>query len=213
MNEFYLQILDKKGLKVFKILSNFNEDGFLAGGTALALQLGHRRSYDFDFFCYKPISSIFVNKIRKNFFIKKIATNTSDEFTFFDKTGIKVTFVYYPFKFKSKLVNIESGPKILSVLDIISAKAYALNRRGNWRDYLDLYFILKNRKVSLGKIIQNAQDVFNEMFSKKLFLSQLIYHEDLDKNDIKSVNFFRNKANSQEMKEFFEKEIKNYNKN
>ncbi|MBU4369577.1 nucleotidyl transferase AbiEii/AbiGii toxin family protein [Patescibacteria group bacterium] len=208
MTENNLQILDKKRLEIFKNLNSFKKEGYLAGGTALALQLNHRFSYDFDFFCYRSINRALLNKIRKNFLIKKIAINNNDEFTFFNKDNIKITFLYFPFEFKNKLVNVKQGPQLLSVLDIASAKAYALNRRGSWRDYLDLYNILKSEKNTLKQIIDNAEKIFQEMFSKKLFLSQLTYFDDVDKSDIKKVNFFKNPVDLGNMKNFFESEIK-----
>ena len=42
---------------IFEKLVKFKKPGYLAGGTALALQLGHRVSYDFDIFCGKEVSN------------------------------------------------------------------------------------------------------------------------------------------------------------
>lgn len=49
-NKIHWEILDKKRNEILPNLSFLKEDFYLAGGTALALQLGHRESIDFDFF-------------------------------------------------------------------------------------------------------------------------------------------------------------------
>jgi hypothetical protein len=46
-------VLDQKRKKLLPLFQIFKKDFYLAGGTGLALQLGHRKSYDFDFFLKK----------------------------------------------------------------------------------------------------------------------------------------------------------------
>ena len=46
----FYDILDKKRIKILPLLKNFKKEFYLAGGTSLALQIGHRDSVDFDFF-------------------------------------------------------------------------------------------------------------------------------------------------------------------
>ena len=53
----FYNILDKKRLSILPLLNNFKKDFYLAGGTGLALQLGHRDSIDFDFFSKKDINT------------------------------------------------------------------------------------------------------------------------------------------------------------
>jgi hypothetical protein len=49
-DEKALQVLDHDQQKLLPLLEDFSRDHFLAGGTAIALKLGHRKSIDFDFF-------------------------------------------------------------------------------------------------------------------------------------------------------------------
>ncbi|MEJ2618234.1 MAG: nucleotidyl transferase AbiEii/AbiGii toxin family protein, partial [Ignavibacteriaceae bacterium] len=51
--ELKLSILDKKRKDLLPLLKEFKDKFYLAGGTALALQLGHRSSDDFDFFSFE----------------------------------------------------------------------------------------------------------------------------------------------------------------
>ncbi|MFH1175659.1 MAG: nucleotidyl transferase AbiEii/AbiGii toxin family protein [bacterium] len=72
----FQEALTEEGKKLFPLLKNFN-DFYLAGGTALALQIGHRVSVDFDFFSEKEIlPSLLKEKVDKeeikSFFEKKI---------------------------------------------------------------------------------------------------------------------------------------------
>jgi len=53
----FYDILDEKRLAMLPLLKNFKDDYYLAGGTGLALQLGHRDSVDFDFFSQKDIDN------------------------------------------------------------------------------------------------------------------------------------------------------------
>jgi hypothetical protein len=46
----HYEILDENRIKILPLLKNFKDDFYLAGGTGLALQIGHRDSIDFDFF-------------------------------------------------------------------------------------------------------------------------------------------------------------------
>jgi hypothetical protein len=87
-----LNIFDPDRKIIFQQLADFKKIGYLAGGTALALQFGHRISYDFDIFCAKPISKELIKKIRQTFPIQEIVINNVDEFTFFTKQQIKVSF-------------------------------------------------------------------------------------------------------------------------
>ena len=116
-------------------------------------------------------------KITKDFNIEKVFVNEGEEYTVLIK-GVKVTFLHYPFNidFKDKLDSIIKLPSLL----ILSAmKAYALGRRAKWKDYVDMYFILKNYH-SIKEIVEKAQQIFSSEFNEKIFRAQLAYFEDID---------------------------------
>jgi hypothetical protein len=58
-------------------------------------------------------------------------------------------------------------------------KAYALGRRSKWKDYVDLYFLL-TEYFTLQEISSCATEIFGDLFSEKLFRSQLCYFDDID---------------------------------
>ena len=58
-------------------------------------------------------------------------------------------------------------------------KFYAMGRRAKWKDYVDIYFLLKNN-FSISQVSKQADEIFVEAFSEKLFRQQLVYFEDID---------------------------------
>ena len=58
-------------------------------------------------------------------------------------------------------------------------KAYALGRRSKWKDYVDLYFLL-NGHFTIEDISRRATEIFGDLYSEKLFRSQLCYFDDVD---------------------------------
>ncbi len=53
----FYNILDTKGKSILPFLEPLKDDFYLAGGTALALQIGHRDNIDFDFFTETDFNS------------------------------------------------------------------------------------------------------------------------------------------------------------
>lgn len=208
--KIHAEVLDKKRLVIFKRLAAFKKTGYLAGGTALALQLGHRLSFDFDIFCAKPLSAALAVKIKAALPLQKILINNSDELTVLTKDGIKVSFIYYPFNLKSYLTGRNLPIKLLDVQGVALAKAYTLNRRNSWRDYVDLFFIVKNGYLTLAEIVAGAGKVYGELFSEKLFLIQLLYTKDIAMAEIKQTRFLKNSVALKEVKRYFTKEVDTY---
>lgn len=68
--------------------------------------------------------------------------------------------------------------------EIALQKAYTVGRRGEYRDYFDLYTILKQEYISLKEIISGAKQIYNGAFDEKLFLEQLIYFNDLNNFEV-----------------------------
>lgn len=203
----FKKVLDANGQKAWQKLENFSNIGLLAGGTALALQSGHRKSIDFDFFCPEEIEPKLILKVKKVFGKIKILVNSTDELTFLTPEGVKVTFLYYPFRFlyKPKIIN---KIRVLDKKDIASAKAYTLNRRATIKDYIDLYFLIKNG-FAIQKIIKNSKKIYGDLFSEKLFLAQLLYLDDIDKNELNNIKFItKEKINIKILKKYFKNIIK-----
>jgi|SRR3989344_5386877 len=184
----HLDILDNKRQELLQKLLPVLGDFVLGGGTALALQLKHRKSFDFDFFSSSRIPKRLLEKLSQNVTIKNVVIDTSDELTFFTTDDIKITFLYYPFKQHFKIMELENGLCIFSIQEIALQKAYTIGRRGEYRDYFDLYTILKNNYMEIGELISLAKEIYGSVFDKKLFLEQLVYFGDLSNFDIIPVS-------------------------
>lgn len=200
----YQEALSKEGRNIFVELKNFPEF-YLAGGTALAIQIGHRISVDFDLSSPEEISKGLFPKIKKIFSSKKIALSISnpDELTIFIN-DIKISFTRYPFPIISDLVECEKV-KLAGIKEIAAMKAYAIGRRGSYKDYIDLYFIISEGLASLEEIINISEKKFGLEFNSRLFLEQLTYLEDIEDTDIL---FLENKVGKSELEAFFEEMIK-----
>lgn len=207
----HYEILNAERKAILPRLAAFRTDGYLAGGTALALQLGHRYSYDFDIFCYREISSALLRKCRQVFTIQEVLVNNANqEFTFLTKQNVKITFFYHEAMFPGKLLPISSSLGMLSVLNIAAAKAFTLNYRGQYRDYVDLYVIMRSRHISLARIIQQAKKVYDTLFSEKLFLGQLVYFQDIDQSDIRNIQWVKKPVPAATIMSYLQRQTKQY---
>jgi hypothetical protein len=115
----------------------------LAGGTALALHLGHRISVDLDFFTDAEFhNEAVISQIRKT----KVPFHILSEgegYLIAELGGIKTSLFTYEYPFIDKL-SVHKGICIAGVFDIASMKIIALSQRGTKRDFVDLFFILQD---------------------------------------------------------------------
>lgn len=173
------EILTEEQVKLLPLVKKFNEDFGLVGGTAIALQIGHRRSIDFDLFSNEEFDSFKIKrKISQNDQkISRVYKDEKDQFIFLINK-VQFTFFYYPFKinFSEKFNNALRMPNLLT---LSAMKAYALGRRAKWKDYVDLYFILSERH-SVSEISKMGKKIFANEFNERIFREQLGYFNDID---------------------------------
>lgn len=177
-------VLDENRKKLLDIFSPYAAEFTLGGGTALALQLGHRKSFDFDFFSKSIIQKNLLEKLSDVFSIKNVSIDTPDELTFFTEDAIKITFLHYPFKHLHSIIKFKDKISMFSAKDIAIMKAYTIGRRGEYRDYFDLYILFKNHIINLSNLISEAKNIYKSVFDEKIFLQQLVYFEDLPNFEI-----------------------------
>src|SRR3989338_11153 len=202
----HLEILPEKTKKAFlrcTEIALFGENGwYLAGGTALALHVGHRQSVDLDFFT------------RRTFDEKKVAeqlstlgqwetTSMSPGTIYGEFMGAKISLIYYPF-FKNSdpmrkigFVNIIT-PAYISVMKII-----AISQRGRKRDFLDLYW-LSQHILSIEKSIERVPKQYTVKQNLSHILKSMVYFEDAEDDPMPATYF---KVSWKEVKDFFIKEV------
>ncbi len=210
MSKLFFEILDAQRREIFAMLTKLPRGGVLGGGTALALQLGHRQSYDFDIFYSSEIKKTQLDALRKIFGrrLTSVLVDTANELTVSIDGEIKITLLHYPFKPLFALVRPERSIPMLSVRDGAANKAYTIGRRGVWRDYVDMFFVLRDH-LSISTVIADAIKKFEGVFSEKLFLEQLVYFKDITSFQIEFVG---KKISSEHIKKFFMTTVKGHTK-
>jgi len=195
----HLEILSNQQRELLPFIAQFKRSYYLVGGTAIALHIGHRHSIDFDLFTTKKINK---SRIRKSVFelpySKKTLFSDVDQAHFYINE-VKLTFFQYPYpvEHSEMLEGIISMPSLLS---LSAMKAFALGRRAKWKDYVDLYFMLKSH-FSIKDISTEAERIFGQLFSEKLFRLQLAFHKDINYSEpVEYMPCFE--VSDQEIKDF-----------
>ena len=173
----YDNILSENQKELLPFIQSFNKEYYLVGGTAIALQLGHRESIDFDLFKLSSINKAKLIQRLEAYNLNYHLIYTNSESFHIVCNDVKITFFQYPFKIATK--RVFNTIKMPDILHLAAMKAYALGRRTKWKDYVDLYFILKDH-CTLEQISNKSQTIFQSVFSPKLFKQQLCYFKDID---------------------------------
>ncbi|MDZ4168057.1 MAG: nucleotidyl transferase AbiEii/AbiGii toxin family protein [Coriobacteriia bacterium] len=140
--EPHREVIDAETASVLHILSEIpSVSGFyLAGGTAAALQLGHRQSLDLDLFTERPWSTARVLgdlAARGSMVIDRQEEGTLvGEFD-----GVRVSLFWYEALLLAEPVDAGLGVPLASLLDIGCMKLIAISQRGSRKDFIDLYHL------------------------------------------------------------------------
>jgi hypothetical protein len=145
----HLEVLTDKQKKVLSRLSGVlkNTDFYLAGGTALALQTGHRMSQDFDWFIphLGEIES-FLGLLRAAG-VECVVTSTDRETCYLLVDTVQVSFLGYDYPLlQTKVPCAEYDIYLAGTDDIAAMKLAAVASRGSRKDFVDLYFLFKNQR-------------------------------------------------------------------
>lgn len=207
MSQLYLDQLDSERQQVWRKLSRFKDSFTLAGGTAIMLQIGHRKSYDFDCFSLKKLSPTLLDRLKDAFGTNiQIKTRTKDFLTIAASNNVEITFAWYPYEPKQSPILTESLP-LFHLDDLVTNKAFTLGRRPAWRDYVDLFIFLKWKLYPLDAIITATEKRFGGEFNGKLFLQQLTYWDDVE---IIETTFLKESYTVTQIQEKLRNEVKDY---
>ncbi len=202
------EIISSQQSGLIPYLKDFKRSFYLVGGTAIALHIGHRQSIDFDLFTPSRL-----DKTRIKAKLKEIPFEHKTIFEDFDQlhllvNGVKITFFNYPYYIEHP-IKVGSFTTMPTLLTLAAMKAFALGRRAKWKDYVDLFFILRDH-YSIKEISNQAQNIFGQLFSEKLFREQLAFHKDIDYTE--PVAFIAMPVSDDEVKGFLvEKAIDLFN--
>ncbi|MEO0205927.1 MAG: nucleotidyl transferase AbiEii/AbiGii toxin family protein [candidate division WOR-3 bacterium] len=183
---------------------------YLTGGTPLsAFYLFHRISEDLDFFSekevYLPAVRNFVQKLQKKINLVKVDYRRFlglHSFYLFltEERFLKIDFNYYPFRRIEKGM-IYKNIEVDSLYDIAVNKVHTISMEARARDFIDIYFILKEKGYDFKKLILDAKAKFDWHIDPVQLGTQLVKASDLSDYPRMLV-----KIDHDEWKEFFIKE-------
>lgn len=176
----HFETIDKATLALLEAIQRLDvfRNFRLVGGTALALQIGHRKSIDLDFFGPDDFSEINFPVSLQDLGHRKVLLDSS-AIKIFTINGIKVDFVQYPYPWLSEAY--KEGQLVLAKpTDIAAMKLSAICNRGSKKDFYDLYFLLD--QYSLSDLLGFYKKKFSDA-SPFLVLKSLTYFEDAETDD------------------------------
>ena len=183
--------------KIFKteiIKNNFA----LAGGTSLALQIGHRKSIDFDIFCTHQfdVKELEIILSTSSHYTFNYAGNNT-RMLFGNINGIKCDFVNEPAILLEPFI-LADGVNYFSIADIAAMKLHTICGRGKKKDFFDVYALLQ--LYSREKLIKWFTQKYDE--TQLFFLwRSILYFEDAENDpDIEGYSPFT--KNWDEIKKF-----------
>lgn len=183
--------------------SEIIQKAYLAGGTAVALQLGHRISYDLDFFTEEVFDEeLLLPEIKKiaDFQLETIAWRTI--LGKFEDVKFSIFSYKYPLLYEAKKFG---RLNVIDIRDIAAMKVAAIAARGAKRDFVDLYFICQEGP-SLEKTISFYDQKYKNLATTKIhIMKSLVYFDDAEPEEmpemLKEISWSR-------IKKYFENEVK-----
>ena len=175
----------------------------LSGGSALALYIGHRKSEALDFFSYEDsFNKKDIFEYIDKFDNVRILNQTHEQVDVLIGT-VKLTFFNAKWSFLKP-----KQPERLNLATIESIAAMKVNvlfLRAKYRDYYDLYFLIK-RCLNIKKVFECGLSIMPGI-NFKLFATALIYVDDIEDDDISFLEPIENLSKN-EIRKFFQNELK-----
>lgn len=152
------------------------KDMRLVGGTSLALQYGHRRSVDLDFFGMTTEDIDELTGMMRECSKDMVKGSCTKRIKTYFLNGVKVDVVNYDYKWIDDVVE-EDGLRLASPKDIAAMKVNAVMGRGTKKDFIDVYFLLKH--YSFDELIQFYLQKYTDGSEYRALLS-MSYFADAD---------------------------------
>ena len=172
----FLQAVEPATLALLKRLqaSPFLSGTRLVGGTALALQIGHRRSVDLDLFGSWSPQDDLAKAVEKCG--RTVREGGQGRMQFYRVDGVKVDFVTYTAPWLDPPVE-EDGVRLAGLRDIAAMKLFAVANRGSRKDFVDVHFLLS--RFRLAEMVGWFREKYPDASLFPVFRS-LVYFDDAD---------------------------------
>ena len=178
---------------------------YLAGGTALTLQVGHRQSVDLDFFTQNAGFDEVATE-RALLAGGDWSTGFAESATIYGKFhGAKLSLIAYPFFVPAKPFIPCGTIRVLQESDIAVMKIIAMSQRGRKRDFIDLYWYAQNREPLAAVIRRVPKQYPGQEHNIPHFIKSLAYFDDAESDPMPKIFF---DASWSGIKRFFRKEAK-----
>ncbi len=176
----HYESIDTQTLELLKRLLEIDifRDLRLVGGTALALQMGHRKSIDLELFGILKADDILISHQLNEVGSITILKNSANIHVYLINE-IKVDIVNYPYHWIEELIQ-QDNLKLAGLKDIAAMKLSAITGRGTKKDFVDLYFLLQ--QFQLKEILGFYRDKYKDG-SELLVLKSLAYFIDADEDE------------------------------
>jgi hypothetical protein len=192
-----LTVLPQAQLNIWPKLNRIDPCFTLYGGTAIALQLGHRISIDFDFFSNRSFQSDeILSHLSSTFLVKEVFQTGSNLLTCsIESNDMPVLFSFFGNlgigSLQKPLLQDSNNLKIASLEDLFVMKLKAILGRVEEKDFIDIAALLRS-KLSLEKALSGFEVIFPSQASPSILLRTLSYLGDerlknLSSQDIKRI--------------------------
>lgn len=197
---------------ITKISSVIKEENFyLAGGTGLALQIGHRLSEDLDFFKNSQFNeNLLISNLKakvesfEEIFLEKQTVSVFLE-------GVRCSFFFYDVPLCFEPLKIE-GIEVARWEDILAEKFKTLSQRGSKKDFYDIFAVIKIKNLSINEAISIFKNRFKHTgLNKYHLLRSITYFEDAE-GEPDPILIGEWKYRWEDVKNFFIKNIKEFEK-
>ncbi len=199
----HYEALDEKRRALLPALGAFKNDFYLAGGTALALQIGHRVSVDFDFFTEEGFDTeVLYEQVQKTFGQVPRTQESVHTLAVVAENDVRISFMRYRYPLLAACVDTEHL-RLASMPDIGCMKLGAIVSRAELKDYVDLFFILK--QLSLTELLTDLSKKIPSL-DQNLVLKALVSFDDIAREPIDFIK--GNEVTFDEMRESIVQSVK-----
>ncbi len=198
VNEVHVDVLNSFQKKILPTMAQalIGADLYLAGGTALALQVGHRPSIAFDWFGPQIGDSEILFRHLRDAGLDFTVLATSFETIYVEIETVQVSFIGYAYPMLRPFCHWdEYDIDMASFDDIACMKLSAVTNRGSRKDFLDLHYLITHFK-SLDSCLTLFQEKYKQQDIGHVIRS-LVFFADADLEPeikmFKSVNWLESK--------------------
>lgn len=183
-----LDVLPEAQRRLWPELSALPAEFTLYGGTAIALQLGHRRSVYFDFFGSREVDVIALERGMPFLARADVVQREKSTLTAIVDRGAPVRLCFVGLRklprLAAPLVAGDNGLKVASLLDLAGTKALVVQVRAAAQDYIDVDALIQAGGVDLSLVLAAGARLYGRSFNPELTLKALSYTGDGDLRDL-----------------------------